>query len=221
LAARLPKEPSAVSNKVMARLEYNLIRSRRRTLAIIVHRDNRLEVRCPLKYPIKQIEQFLELKADWIARKRAANASLIMLPPAGSPADFQLAGQPANQPAAGLAAGQLSASQAAGAAAADKQQRERTLQQVKAILHGFHGPQPAKVVIRRQKTRWGSCSSRGTISINSRAGDLPAHLLEYIVYHELCHLVHLNHSKDFWQLLAAWLPDARNRQKQLRQYHFD
>jgi len=60
--------------------------------------------------------------------------------------------------------------------------------------------------IRGQKTRWGSCSSRGTISLNYKLLFLPPHLVNYIMVHELCHTVHLNHSSKFWSFLASFEP---------------
>lgn len=67
-----------------------------------------------------------------------------------------------------------------------------------AQQHGFrHGP----VICRNNKTRWGSCSGDNRISLNIHLMRLPLHLQQYIVLHELCHTVHKNHQKSFWQLL--------------------
>lgn len=73
-----------------------------------------------------------------------------------------------------------------------------------------------RVHIRLQKTRWGSCSSRGTISLNARLLFLPLTLVDYVLLHELAHTRHLDHSRAFWALLNEHLPNARELAKELR-----
>ena len=70
--------------------------------------------------------------------------------------------------------------------------------------------------IRGQKTRWGSCSSRGTISLNYKLLFLPPHLVNYILLHELCHTVHLNHSPSFWSFLASFEPACRTLDAEMK-----
>ena len=74
-----------------------------------------------------------------------------------------------------------------------------------------------KLTVRRMKTRWGSCSSRNNISLNSSLIFLPEALIRYVCLHELVHTVHKNHSQVFWEALTAILPDALNLRKELRQ----
>lgn len=69
------------------------------------------------------------------------------------------------------------------------------------------GLRPGALTIRGQKTRWGSCSSRKTLSLNRSLLFLPPPLVRYLIIHELCHLVHLNHSKRFWRLVERFEPD--------------
>jgi predicted metal-dependent hydrolase len=77
---------------------------------------------------------------------------------------------------------------------------------------------PAKVSFRRAKTRWGSCSSRDTLSLNTYLMMLPDHLIDYIIVHELAHIRHKNHSKKFWSLTQKYIPDWKSRRKELRTY---
>jgi predicted metal-dependent hydrolase len=74
----------------------------------------------------------------------------------------------------------------------------------------------SSVSIRQQKTRWGSCSARSSISLNARLLFLPPELVTYVLVHELCHTRHLNHSPRFWRLVASYLPDYRQSDRQLR-----
>jgi predicted metal-dependent hydrolase len=70
--------------------------------------------------------------------------------------------------------------------------------------------------IRQQKTIWGSCSIRKTISLNSKLLFLPPSLVRYVLIHELCHTIHLNHSCDFWALVSAYEPDYQSLDAKLR-----
>ena len=73
-----------------------------------------------------------------------------------------------------------------------------------------------RISVRGQKTRWASCSSRKDISLNYKLLFLPQPLVHYVLVHELCHTVHMNHSKDFWALVAEKQPDYKWRKDQLK-----
>ncbi len=75
---------------------------------------------------------------------------------------------------------------------------------------------PNRIVIKDQKTRWGSCSSKGNLNFNWRIIMAPPVIIDYIVVHEMCHLVHLNHSQEFWNLVGEILPDYKDRRKWLK-----
>ncbi|WP_233745667.1 M48 family metallopeptidase [Leptodesmis sichuanensis] len=73
-----------------------------------------------------------------------------------------------------------------------------------------------QVSIRQQKTIWGSCSIRKTVSLNCKLLFLPSELVHYVLVHELCHTIHLNHSKDFWELVGRHEPNYKTLDDSLR-----
>ncbi len=80
------------------------------------------------------------------------------------------------------------------------------------------GVAPAGVQVRAQKSRWGSCSSNGRISLNWRLVLLPLKLADYVLVHELCHLRHMDHSEDFWNLVASLIPDYLERRERIARF---
>lgn len=75
---------------------------------------------------------------------------------------------------------------------------------------------PTSLVFRSQKTRWGSCSSRGRISLNWRLVFAPIEVIDYVVVHELAHLRHYDHSPDFWQLVGEHISGYREKRAWLK-----
>jgi predicted metal-dependent hydrolase len=81
---------------------------------------------------------------------------------------------------------------------------------------GIHGLTVKKVAVRNQRSRWGSCSRRGTISLNWRLVQTPPHVRDYIILHELAHLKQMNHSRRFWAEVEKMCPDYRTAENWLR-----
>lgn len=83
-------------------------------------------------------------------------------------------------------------------------------------LNGFYGFRVNRIVVRNQKTRWGSCSKNGNLSFNFRIALLPEYMVDYIVVHELCHLGQMNHSQKFWDLVSKTVPNYFAIRKELK-----
>lgn len=87
-----------------------------------------------------------------------------------------------------------------------------------AYYRDMTGGDYQRIAIRDQKTRWGSCSSKGTLSFNWRLMLAPPAVLDYVVVHELCHLTHMDHSPAFWQAVETVCPDYRELRKWLKEH---
>ena len=81
--------------------------------------------------------------------------------------------------------------------------------------------QPKSIKLSQQKRAWGTCSSKGSIRINWRLADAPLSVLEYVVAHEVTHLLHHNHSKEFWQALGNLMPDYQQRKDDLKAWEIE
>ncbi len=94
------------------------------------------------------------------------------------------------------------------------------LQRVKEIILKYQAYdfRPVNVVVRPLKSRWGSCTSKGRITINSWLVYLDEKFLKYVVVHELCHLKHHNHGKEFYKLLGELIPEYKSIRRGLGKY---
>lgn len=105
---------------------------------------------------------------------------------------------------------------------------KETVETLRAHIHArllywsqAYGIQHGTVAIRKQKTRWGSCSKSGNLNFNYRLAFLPPRLRDYVIVHELCHIAEHNHSPRFWALVAQAFPDYRVLRAELRRgYRF-
>ena len=75
---------------------------------------------------------------------------------------------------------------------------------------------PGVVALSSARTQWGSCTARGTVRLNWHLVKMPLRLIDYVVVHELAHLIEMNHSPAFWEVVAAVLPDYQRRRSELR-----
>jgi predicted metal-dependent hydrolase len=85
-----------------------------------------------------------------------------------------------------------------------------------AELNEYYGFTYKRIAIRRNNSRWGSCSALGNLNFDYRILFLPSHLQDYLLVHELCHLQEMNHSKQFWCLVGQTVPEYKKNKKELQ-----
>ena len=168
---------------------FELIHSARRSIAVEI-RSGRVIVRAPLRMSKTEIEQFVTSKADWINKH------------------LEAAKQRQSVPVQPLTAAEIQ--QLADAALQDIPQRVRKYAASIGVTVG-------RITIRNQKTRWGSCSSKGNLNFNCLLMLCPEEIRDYVVVHELCHRKELNHSSRFWNEVARVMPDYAQRRKWLKE----
>lgn len=101
-----------------------------------------------------------------------------------------------------------------------KKQAEKILIERTKVYSKLINAYPLKITIKSQKTLWGSCSSKKNINYNYKIIMAPMEIVDYIVVHELCHLIHMNHSRQYWNTVQSILPDYKIRRQWLKDNGF-
>lgn len=209
-----------------------IIRSKRRTIALVVETDGSVTVRAPLRASDRLILQFVEKHAGWVEKKNAEMRAVVPFSPKQYlPGEsFLYLGQAYPLEIVKDQKRKLvledgfrladSVQTAAEMVFQDwyRQQASRMIRARVAFFAERHQFNYKKIRISSARTRWGSCSSKGTLSFSWRLILTPPEVIDYVVVHELAHTVHHNHSKRFWKLVEKLLPDYRERQKRLKQF---
>lgn len=168
-----------------------VIRSNRKTLALEIRDDLLVRARIPARTTDGQLKKFVEKNEAWICRKhREIRERAARRAPADRPLPTKGELQEIKEEIAG---------------------RVRHYETVMGLTCG-------RIAIRDQKTRWGSCSSKGNLNFNYRLAYMPQEILDYVVVHELAHLRHMDHSREFWACVERYLPDYRERRKWLKEH---
>ena len=174
---------------------YEIIYSARRTTALQVTPDGRVIVRAPKRCPRSFIQAFVRQKEDWVLRQLA-----------------RFEKQRKEHPAADHPP--LSDKDRARYISIARDIFTRKAAYYSRIMGVSYG----RITIREQKTRWGSCSSKGNLNFNWRLILAPEEVLDYVVVHELAHRREMNHSKAFYAVVESVLPDYRQARRWLRDH---
>lgn len=178
-----------MKNKTLKeKIEYQLVRSRRKTIGLEVKGDGSLIVRAPLRAPMCAIEDVLRDRYEWIvkhqkkaySRKHERDELLADLEPITMDDIRNMSEQMLKE----------------------FPPRVREFADILGVTYG-------RVTIRNQRTRWGSCSSKGNLNFNCLLMEAPKEVQDYVIVHELCHIIEMNHSKRFWSLVESVLPNYK------------
>ncbi len=171
-------------------VEYELkVNARARSIRLVVHPEKGLQVTIPKRVSRERAERFVLEKSEWILKHLEQFKETL-----------------------GTSVKKLTPKEI-------KQYKEEARVLAAARLAHFNSHYNFSyntVSIKAQKTRWGSCSRKKNLNFNYKIALLPAHLTDYIIVHELCHLAQMNHSAKFWSLVAETIPDHLACRKQLR-----
>jgi predicted metal-dependent hydrolase len=207
-----------------------IIRSKRKTLALIVKPDGSLVVRAPLRTSEKAIREFINKYASWVHRKQSeVLAAQPLLPKQYVPGEmFGYLGETypleivreQRQPLILSESFKLAESAQANARRVFERwyrtQAKQILGERLCSYASQYGFEYTKLGITSARTRWGSCSASGSINFSWRLILAPLEAVDYVVVHELVHTVIHNHSKHFWKKVGEILPDYQERRNWLR-----
>ena len=175
------------------RYKVTIVKSNRKTLSIHIKSSKEIEVRAPKWVSKREIDRVLDEKSLWISEHLEAVKKR----------EVEIANQPRSHDA-------------------DIHAMERDARKVIVPKVEYYaqilGVDYGRIAIRNQKTRWGSCSSKGNLNFNCNLLNCPEELIDYVVVHELCHRIEMNHSSRFWNLVESIIPDYKERRKRLKTY---
>jgi len=212
-------------------IPYSVVRSRRRTVALVVTADARLIVRAPRRTSNAYIERLIREKSGWIEKKIGQMESERRPPRKFAAGEsFMFLGR--EYPLGISPAPEGDSIEKEGAITIDQsqpdirraiivwyvEQAERLLRRRCAELAEKTGYRPLSVRISAARSRWGSCNRSGKVNISWRLIMAPWPVIDAVIIHELVHLEVKNHSRHFWERVGAIVPDYRQRMEWLKRH---
>jgi predicted metal-dependent hydrolase len=211
---------------------FHVIHSRRKTIALIIGRDGKLVVRAPYHATQAQILAFIEQKAGWIHRKQSESLQRLAQTAArqfisgesflylGNAHPLEIVDR--SHTPLSLENGQFIITKTALPRAREvfiawyKKQALQVFEERATIFASRYHLIYQQIKITSARTRWGSCSSSSTLSFTWRLVMAPLPVIDYVIVHELAHLVEKNHSSKFWSRVAAMMSDYAKYVKWLK-----
>jgi hypothetical protein len=199
--------------------DYTFIRKKRKTLTIKIDKTGKITVLAPLRYPKKQADAFVVKNSAWIEKKRAEAAN--------RPVHEKITGRQGEKVPLFGAKREICLSRGKSVRVEGNilylpekspivALKKFYVEQLENTLMGYikkyglrMGVKPTKLTITSARTRWGSCSGKNALSFSFRLALCRPSAVEYVVVHELCHILHKNHSKAFWAEVEKNFPDFR------------
>lgn len=216
----------------MLSLSYTLVRSRRRSVALSVSREATLTVRAPLGFPIDRIEAFLNEKRAWVdrviekmhlrAKEKGSHEYQDgeMFWYLGERYPLRLLEQATRS--LGFSGDEFVLARRFHSRARErfiswyKREAKRVLAERVDVFAQKYDLRHKTITINAARTRWGSCSGKGSLNFTFRLVMAPLSVVDYVVVHELAHLAHRNHSASFWRAVAVMYPDFEKERRWLK-----
>lgn len=202
-------------------------KSARKTICIQVKRDGSVCVLAPSRAKNEAIEQFVLSKKEWLINAtERVNSRIKIKPSIKEGVSLPIMGRQVKvsklDPTSGenylLEGNQLLLIQTEGSVFESALKSLISIYINERILYysDLLGVKPTKVSIKAQKSRWGSCNSKGEITFNWRLVFASEDVIDYVIVHELCHMIHMNHSKQFWDTVKRIIPEYKMKRDWLK-----
>ncbi|NLZ47495.1 MAG: M48 family metallopeptidase [Clostridiales bacterium] len=226
-------------------IQYNVIKSKRKTIELSINDKKEIVIKAPINCSNEYINKFLKDKQKWITErldvieKRLSSRVYLEFKTGerllylGKSYPLVVEYDKGNRIGAGFDKGEFRLvlphylegeprKEAAKKIIIDlyKKMAKSLLKERTEFYSKLIGVTVNRVFIKGQKTLWGSCSSKNNINYNWKLIMAPLEVLDYVVVHELCHIIHRNHSNAYWQEVEKYMPDYKKRIKWLKEYGF-
>jgi predicted metal-dependent hydrolase len=182
---------------------YTIVRKARlKHTYIQIKLDASVEIRTNLTTSQTFIQKLVEQKLDWIEKKQVQIQQRELL----DDAEFYLFGKLCQKSDYGITSQDMQ----------DRLYRQKSIEAILPLVDSWSEKMqlfPTHIGFRKTKTRWGSCSHKNRLSFNTNLAKMHPDFIEYVVVHELAHIKHKNHSKEFWLEVQKYLPDYKSRKK--------